>query len=163
MQKQISVLLIFLPTLIIQAGELQRSCLFDGGQLVENLICPKSGELRDGTFCLLPDGKFYNGCTGLDSKDGFGKLFFSACKLHDHCYHQEPATHGLNKKTCDFKFYRNLKKVCSQKMPGKKRCRTAAYSLYRAVRVGGDSSWQCSDFKADYPTTPNQSLILVTN
>lgn len=150
MSKLVVLLLCFLQ-FTAKADRLEISCLSEGGRIVQQFTCPQSAQQRSGPFCLLPDGRFYNGCTGLNAQNGHGKLFFEACKLHDHCYHQEPSTSGLQRKQCDKKFYRNLKRICDKDRKGHKSCKIAAYALYQAVRVGGEDSWECSNFYAEYP------------
>ena len=149
--KTIYLSLLILLSFTANASTLQ-TCTKLGGVMVNELKCPKSKKNRTGKFCVL-SGKplvYFNGCTG-----GFGKYsdtFFKACLKHDFCYHHEPATNNLSKKTCDEKFFNNMTLVCNAENNRLKyfTCLGAAWSFYQAVKVGGKKSWECSDSKFDY-------------
>lgn len=121
---------------------LKISCHKNGGKIVNQYKCPISKKNREGQFCLIKIGEFYNGCTGLDS--GYGEIFFEACRTHDYCYHHEPITTGKMKTTCDFEFLDNLLAICD-KRPDLRVCRLAAKGIYKAVDYFGNSSWGCSN------------------
>lgn len=143
--------ILFLTTLYSYADDdiaLRQSCLRDGGKMVDQVICPTSGKVRKGHFCVVKDKMFYNGCTS--SIGDYGTIFFQACKLHDYCYHHEPATSGLEKEECDRRFYENMLKICQNKFEFFS-CETYAYGFYQAVSNFGSGSWSCSNVEANYP------------
>jgi len=136
---------------------LEQTCREDGGELVNQIRCSNSKKTRQGQFCQLHDKvnktkMFFNGCTS--SVPGFDDLFFKACYYHDHCYHHEPVTSGMSKRDCDQQLKTQLYDVCESIGTSMKRGYTCDYVVnvtYYAVKFGGESSWQCSKTKADYP------------
>ena len=127
--------------------QLVSSCIVDGGRIVSSLTCPTSGRERDGYFCKLDDGRFYNGCTA--SVAGYGETFFEACKTHDHCYHHEPISTGRSKEECDDQLYIDMLSIC-ESTDESFTCELMAAAFYQAVDKFGDNSWQCSDTLIDY-------------
>ena len=142
-------LTLILSNASINANSLKDSCLKDGGQMVNSLTCPTSGKVRTGQFCVVEEDLFYNGCNFSQISE-FGNVFFPACRLHDHCYHHEPASSGLSKKQCDKRFLSNMNKICEGRKD-EKRCKSRASLFYRAVRFFGKKSWKCSNVDANYP------------
>ena len=130
-------LLISFSSFASDNGVLERSCLKDGGRIVDRIVCPQSGKVREEKFCVLEGGMFYNGCTA--SVAGYGEVFFEACKLHDHCYHHEPITSGAKKEVCDQIFYHNMMEICRNKFDFVS-CETMASSFYNAVKYFGSKS-----------------------
>lgn len=129
---------------------LKEYCAAGGGQMVNQLTCPASKKVRKEPFCIVKNEQqqklFFNGCTGTNGK--WGTMFFSACVLHDFCYHSEPGFSGQNKKDCDKQFLSNLRKICESNTS--KTCRSMALSFYQAVKLGG-SSWECSKNNFSHP------------
>ncbi|NVK25148.1 MAG: hypothetical protein HWE10_09490 [Gammaproteobacteria bacterium] len=126
--------------------QLKNTCKNKGGDIVTELTCPTSQEVRDGEFCLLKNSAnemvFFNGCTaGIADYDA---VFFNQCLAHDLCYHHEPATNGKSKNTCDQEFYQAMEKHC-EKRSDTKRCLLMAKLFYEGVEHFGESSWQCSN------------------
>jgi hypothetical protein len=133
-------------------------CQKHRGRLMQGWTCPHSQKVRDDeTFCELTDPagnkQIVNGCTGTVAR--IGSRFFKACILHDMCYHNEPAVSGMGKADCDFKFLSDMKKLC-ERSDSKIDCDVQIETLYNAVVVGGDSSWNCSKAKVAYPTSLDQ-------
>lgn len=126
---------------------LERACHADGGQIVESLTCPQSKVERVGGFCILENNSFYNGCSA--SIGGYGDIFFAACRVHDFCYHHEPASYGKQKSTCDKEFYQNMQEIC-QNRNDLNYCYYYANLFYYAVDKRGQKSWDCSNSEADY-------------
>jgi len=122
------------------------------GVIIDQLKCPNSERVRDMDFCLLQDQPvvYFNGCS--KSIGNYGKTFFNPCLKHDFCYHHEPATNGLTQKDCDSQFYDNMLDVCAVKesLNNFLSCTSIAWAFYKAVRVAGKKSWQCSNSFFDY-------------
>ncbi len=156
---RIFIIFIFIHTSLNANTLLESTCRAVGGVLKSEITCPSSKVVREGEFCVQEDPinkstMFYNGCTS--SVPGFSDLFFMACYFHDHCYHHEPATTGMSKRDCDKQLERQLYDVCDSIGHTMKRgytCNQVARATYLAVKFGGDSSWECSNTKANYPTS----------
>ena len=90
----------------------------------------------------------------------YEEIFWQAGVDHDHCYHANPSTYGLNKADCDDRFIADLEALCvSHDGLGVEWfhndvCHTYAAIMYGAVRSGGEESWAAYDTAAAYPQGP---------
>ena len=130
---------------------LEHFCALEGGDVVNELTCPKSKIPLPWKFCVFKNGQgdrlFFNGCTG--PSGGHSALFYPACIQHDHCYHHEPVSNGLSRRDCDERFLVQLSERC-ELAADQENCLFWARTMFRAVRTGGFAAFNCAKYEADY-------------
>jgi len=151
------LLLVFVFLLILTNGSLgwsddeqtRQFCHSIGGEIVDGMICPANGDFWHGIRCQISADPlvFFNGCSSGVSP--YGEVFFSACVNHDLCYHHEPASTGMSRKDCDEEFLENMRNICQMEEENGKGCHWAALAYYGFVRLGGQSSFECSNIPID--------------
>lgn len=86
----------------------------------------------------------------------YNELFWQAGVLHDHCYHSNPITYGLDQQNCDERFIEDLTAICAKHHDGpldwfnKGICDTYAALMYGMVRAHGADSFNNVNLKAYY-------------
>ena len=87
----------------------------------------------------------------------FGERFRPSCEQHDYCYRHGYATYGFDQRTCDDRFYADMKAQCDggstimktlesladvEKIAEGAKCRFAADQFYEAVRRPGHKAYR---------------------
>ena len=87
----------------------------------------------------------------------FGERFRPSCEQHDYCYRHGYATYGFDQRTCDDRFYADMKAQCGggstlmktlesiadvEKIADGAKCRFAADQFYEAVRQHGHKAYR---------------------
>lgn len=75
----------------------------------------------------------------------YRETFRAACAMHDLCYRHGASTYAFDRETCDLRFRRQMRDVCSEPLGldlvGRLRCETAAAQFYDAVRRFGEDRY----------------------
>lgn len=143
--------------------QLQLFCQQQKGKVINEWTCPASKVVRkDGPFCVISDKvgrtQVTNGCTGTY---GLGPEFFSACLMHDMCYHNHGVMNGGTKEACDGKFMRDMYEICDSYIGESAVLAVTCYAIaqrafYGAVHLFGRNSWNCSAENVEYPQNINE-------
>lgn len=146
------ILIFLLFTSLAQADQLEDLCLKNSGKLTKSYKCPKSKLKLPIRTCEyqneLYETQFVNGCSG--PSGGHKEIFFKACIKHDLCYHHEPSSNGLKRKSCDKLFLEIAIKSCDEQAKDKKKCHKWAKLMYRALRIVGTPAFHCENRPATY-------------
>jgi hypothetical protein len=86
----------------------------------------------------------------------YATLFWPAGQRHDYCYHHGFATYSYSKEDCDSEFLAVTTAICDAKFDDildwfkKQQCEAAAATMYAAVDVAGQSSYDATNTVVDY-------------